>query len=96
MMGASQEFTQGMVTMGSAIAYTFTMAAFLRIALRKTRVTWHIITAVCALAMCAVYLITGTQLLFKLGTPLLLYFVLFLIALGVCLFFAKKRQTQQV
>jgi len=95
LIGASGEALQIIVSMGSAIAYTFSMAAFLCIALRKTHIKWHVVTAVCALAMCAVYLISGVQGLAQGGASALLYFILFLIALGVVLFFAKKWQVKQ-
>ena len=94
-VGSKQEFIQILVTLGSAIVYTFTMAAFLRIALKKTRVFWHALTAICALAVCAVYLVTSVQGLWQIGVTSLLYLVLLLATLGVVLFFVKKWQVRQ-
>lgn len=86
---ANQYMLQGIGAFGSTLVYTFSMGAFLRVALTKTRVRWHIILAILALISCAIYL-TACITIFIVKEPKVLYALLAIIAVGIGMYYYKQ------
>lgn len=87
---ANQSILQQIGAFGSALVYSLMMGAFLRVALTKTRIRWHIILAILSLITCAIYLGAGINGFIQTG-PTALYALLAIIAFGIGMYYYQGR-----